>query len=96
MININLRLHFPSTTFEEGTVITVYYKNRTNIIGTCSIQQNEIGTIGAFTVAEDLHDDLYVLYIYGCIKDDVVLEGILFDDSKHNKAINTIGSIKLS
>jgi hypothetical protein len=96
MININLRLHFPGTTLVEGTVITVYYKNRTNIIGTCFIEQNESGTIGTFTVAEDLHDDLYVLYIYGCIKDDAVLEGILLDDSKHNKAINTIGSIKLS
>ncbi len=96
MINIKLHLNLPVSNLENGTVITVYYKNRTNIIGTCSIEQNESGTTGSFTVAEELHNDLYVLYIYGVIKEEVVLEGILFDDSTHNKAINTVGSIKLS
>ena len=96
MININLRLNLPSATFENGSVITVYFKSRTNIIGTCSVEQNENGITGSFTVAEELHDNLYVLYVYGAIKEDVILEGILFDDSAHNKAINTVGSIKLS
>ncbi len=96
MITINLRLHLPVVTFEKNAIITVYYKNRTNIIGTCSIEQNESGITGAFTVAEELHNDLYVLYIYAAINEDVILEGILFDDSPHNKAINTVGSIKLS
>jgi hypothetical protein len=95
MITIKLRLNLPIATFEKGTVITVYFKNRTNIIGTCVIEQNDTGMSGLFTVAEELHDELFVLYIYGTVKDEVVLDGILFDDSAHNKSINTVGLLKL-
>jgi len=96
MINMNLRLNLPSATVDEGLVITVYFKSRINIIGTCFIQQNESGeTIGSFTIAEELHDDIFVLFIYGAIKEEVILEGILFDDSTHNKTLNTLGSLKI-
>ncbi len=96
MININLRLTLPVTTFETGAVVTVYFKSRTNIVGTCSLEKNDSGVIGSFNIAEELHDDLYVLYIYSAVKDDSILEGILFDDNPHNKSINTVGSIKLT
>jgi len=95
MITINMRLNLPLPNVEKGTVTTVYFKNRTNIIGTCSIDQDENGTTGAFTIAEELHDNLYVLYLYGATENEVVLEGILFDDSTHNKTLNTVGSIKI-
>jgi hypothetical protein len=96
MITINLQLNLPTENLEKGTVVSVFFKNRTNIIGTCSIEQNEQGTIGSLTVADELHDSLYVFYVYGAVKDQVILEGILFDDSSTNKTINTVGSSKVS
>jgi hypothetical protein len=96
MITINVRLNLPAVNVEKGTVTTVYFKNRTNIIGTCSIDQDENGTTGVFTIAEELHDNLYVLYLYGAIQNEVVLDGILLDDSTHNKAFNTVSSVKIA
>ena len=95
MVTINLRLKLPTATIDNTAVITVYFKNRTNIIGTCSIQQGETGTSGLFTVAEELHDDLYLLYIYAGSQEETVLDGILFDDAPHNKSINTVASLKI-
>lgn len=96
MINITLHLNLPSATCEKVSVVTVYYKNRMNIIGTCAIEQTESKTIGSLTIAEALLDNLYVFYILSSKDGKSILDGILLDDISLDKTIDTVGSIKLN
>lgn len=95
MMTTTLRLNLLPGTFEKEAVVTVYFKNRTNIIGTCALQQSGTGTKGVFTVAEDLHDSLVVLYLYSSKDGSSVFEGILLDDASGKKDIDTVGTNKL-
>lgn len=96
MMTTTLRLNSLPGTFVKEAVVTVYFKNRTNIIGTCTLQQSDTGSTGLFTVAEELHDNLVVLYLYSS-KDSVnVFEGVLLDDPSGKKDIDTVGTNKLS
>lgn len=95
MLTINLLLNLPPASFEKESVVTVYFKNRTNIIGTCSIEQTDSRTIGNFTIAEELHDNLFICYIFNSRNGESILDGILLDDRSPDKTIDTVGTMKL-
>ena len=94
MININLRLDFPYDSFQYKETIPVFFKNRSNTIGTCTINKATGGKTGSLTLNDELHDNLFVFFLCCMQSEQAVLEGILLDDATLSTTAPTIGSIK--
>jgi hypothetical protein len=94
MININLKLEFPYDSFQYRETIPVYFKNRVNTIGTCTINKASEGTTGSLTLNDELHDGLFVFFLCSMQENHAVLEGLLLDDATLGTSAPTIGSIK--
>ena len=94
MININLKLDFSYDSFQYKETIPVYFKNRVNTIGTCTINKSNGGPTGSLSLNDELHDNLFVFYLCSMQGSQAVLEGILLDDATLGTTAPTIGSIK--